>query len=148
MGTLALGHIFENKLSYINVRKYIDALVDSMNPSNNFKAFLKDIEKEFQQDTQVLNDIKELGHEDLLALNQNIKKFNIDFDKLNNSYYDKNYFGDDELKQLFSSISRQAHRVENISHKYLYLDQTKTQTPDYIKEGLAKLSQEALGKKL
>lgn len=92
--------------------------------------------------------IKNLGLEELNLLNQSIKKFNLKFDKLNNHYYDKSYNNDGELKRLFISISRQAHRIENLSHKYLYQKQNSSGSPDYIKEGLAKLSQKALFKTL
>jgi hypothetical protein len=143
MTILTLGYSFEEKLNDINI---IDGDIAAY--SDGFKILLKEIEREFREDIQVLTDIKELNHEGLQLLNQKIKKFNTDFDKLNNLYYDKNYFDDGELKQLFLSISRQAHKVENISHKHLYLNQPATQTPDYIKEGLAKFSRETISKKL
>jgi hypothetical protein len=138
-----LGYSFEEKLNDINI---IDGNIAVY--SDNFKNLLKEIEKEFREDIQILTDINELDHSGLQLLHQKIKKFNTYFDKLNDLYYDKHYFDDGELKQLFLSISRQAHKVENISHKHLYLNQRASQTPDYIKEGLAKFSRETISKKL
>jgi hypothetical protein len=148
MSVLASGHIFDNELYYSSFKKHITGIAERKTADDGFKTFLKDIEKEFQQDTQLLTDIEELNHDELDILNRNVKKFNADFDKLNDLYYDKSYFNDGELKQLFASISRQAHKVENTTRKYLYVNQSSVETPGYIKDGLSKFSQEALGKKL
>ncbi|OIQ70360.1 hypothetical protein GALL_480270 [mine drainage metagenome] len=149
MSILTLGQSFESKSFYIQIKEYINKIKGQITSENNsFKNLLIEIEKEFMEDTQVFTDIKKMNSEELKTLNQGIKKFNNHFDKVNTLYYDKNYFADGELKQLFQSISRQAHKIENISHKYLFIDQTKTQTPDYIKEGLANFSRETISKKL
>lgn len=92
--------------------------------------------------------MKELIRDELYLLNQKIKDFNAGFDKLNDLYYDKSYFNDRELKQLFSSISRRAHKFENTSHKYLFVNEASSQTSDHIKEGLAKFSQDTVSKKI
>src|ERR1700733_4905240 len=138
MSILTLGYNFEERLNYTHIKKYIASIKRRFTAEDvDFKTLLQKIEKEFQTDTQVITDIKNLGRDELQTLNQQIKKFNLAFDKLNNLYYDENYNKDGELKQLFSSISRQAHRIENVSHKYLYQKQNATQTPNYIRDGLA-----------
>jgi predicted nuclease with TOPRIM domain len=149
MSILTLGQGFESTLFYIQIKEYINKIKGQLISENdNFKDLLIETERKFREDTQIFTDIKKMSVEDLKVLNQSIKKFNDHLDKLNNLYYDENYFGDGELKQLFFSISRQAHQVENISRKYLFTDHATTQTPDYIKEGLANFSRQTISNKL
>lgn len=148
MSVLTLEHVFDRDSNYHNISKYIVAIKKGCIPDDSFKAFLKTIENEFSEDTQIIEIIKGLPVDDLSALNKKIKKFNIGFDRLNDLYYDKGYFNDAGIKQLFSSVSRQAHKIENTSHKYLFISDTKDQAPDHIKEGLTKFSQETIGRKL
>jgi len=148
MSVLTLEHVFDRDSNYHNISKYIVAIKKGGIPDDSFKTFLKTIENEFSEDTKIIEDIKRLPDDELSALSQKIKKFNIGFDQLNDLYYDKGYFNDAGIKQLFSSVSRQAHKIENTSHKYLFIGDTKSQAPDHIKEGLAKFSQETIGRKL
>ena len=149
MSILVLGRSFEEKSAYIAIRKYIDLIKGRFSAGNeNFKNLLKEIEKDFREETQVLNEVGSLNLKDLEFLNQRINKFNTDFDKLNSECYDKNYYDDGELKQLFSSISRQAHKIETTSRKYLLKSHLPDQTETHIKEGLAEFSKQALLKKL
>ena len=149
MSILALGYSFEKKLSFLDIKKYIGSIKQQFTPGNDrVKSMLKEIEEDIQRETQVLTDIKNLNQAELEILFQKINKFNIEFDKLNSSYYDKNYDGDGELKQLFSTISRQASRIENFSRKYLLRDTERKATPEYIKEGLAEFSKQTLAKKI
>lgn len=150
MSILTLEDSFETKLHDINVRKYIFNIIRGRVTSYNhsFKKLLKEIDTDFQQDTQIITDIKSLNNSELKLLNQKIKRFNKVFDKINNMYFNKDYFDDGELRQLFSSISRQAHKVENISHKYLYINSDSSPIPDYMKNGLMGFSQENISKKL
>jgi hypothetical protein len=150
MSVLTLEYSFENKLRDINVRKFIFSIIRGRvtSYSENIKKLLAQVDNEFQQEKQILTDIEKLDHSELKLLNKKFKRINSYFDKLNDMYYNENYFGDAELKQIFTSISRQTHKVENLSHKYLYLDHSQSQTPEYIKEALANFSQDAISKKI
>jgi predicted nuclease with TOPRIM domain len=143
MSTSTLNYNFEERLNDFIIIEGTDLFNEE-----SFKNILKELEYEFQQDTRVLSDIKELDEERLKRLNTNIKKFNDRFDSLNDSYYSCDYFNDGELKQLFTSLTRKAHKIENSIHKYLHQNSLFVATPDYIKEGLAKVSGEAIAEKL
>jgi len=115
---------------------------------NDFKTFLSTFLAEIKHDDNFISNIKNLSEEDLYSSYKGLKKLNSLFDRLHQSYYDKQYLQDEELKILLGSVGNQLHKLENVSHKYYTKHLPIEKTPDYIKSGLSQYSQETLSKKL
>ncbi len=115
---------------------------------NDFKEFLVRFLEEIKHIDTSLTNIKNLDRNDLHTLYVDFKQLSSVFDKLHQSYYDKRYMDDEELKSLLKSTEKQLHKLANISHKYYTKHLPIEKAPDYLKSGLVQYSQEVLNKKL
>ncbi len=116
---------------------------------NNYKRDLQHLLDVLERDTVDLSGLNDLDADELKYLHKKVKRYSTLFDNLYDRYYVADFFKDAELKQLFRSICRKLHKLENACQKKLQKDfQSGTETKKYIKDGLAQISQEALGKVL
>jgi hypothetical protein len=116
--------------------------------SNNFKGFLLNFINEVKPMDSLLKNIANLNTQDLNSLYHDSKYLSSVFDKTHQKYYEKNYFNDAELKSMLKDIGKTLHRLENLAHNCYTKNLPNEKTPDYIKSGLTKYSQEVLSKKL
>ena len=79
---------------------------------------------------------------------KSIRRLNAFFEKMHDRLQNKQYYGDIELKNQFKAISKRLNTIEITCFKYLMKDAPIEKTPAYIKDGLAKLSQESIAHKL
>jgi len=115
---------------------------------NDFKKFLVHFFNEIMQMDVLFLNIKNFDRDDLNSLYVDSQQLSSAFDKLHQSYYDKHYLEDGELKSLLKSTEKQLHKLANISHKYYTKRLPIEKAPDYLKSGLVQYSQEVLNKKL
>ncbi|MFC0516156.1 hypothetical protein ACFFGT_18185 [Mucilaginibacter angelicae] len=141
----------ESKVRDINFGSYFSDLFfgHAANRNDGFKRSLVEFTEMIKEDVGDLSFLKELNPTDLLLIYQRLEKLNNVFDKLNDLYYSSNYFEDKELGEIFRRLTRQLHKIENLSFKYLNRSNAITDsTPAYIKEGLANFSRENIAVKL
>jgi hypothetical protein len=142
----------ESKVRDINFGSYFSDLLfgDAANRSSyEFKRSLVEFAEMIKEDVGDLSFLKELNSADLQLIYQRLEKLNKVFDKLNDLYYSSNYFEDKELGEVFRRLTRQLHKIENLSFKYLNRDSSiSDSTPAYIKQGLANFSRENIAIKL
>jgi Sec7-like guanine-nucleotide exchange factor len=86
-----------------------------------------------------LDKIKSMGKSELDSYYKSIKKRNAFFEKTHDKFQSQAYFNDTQLKTLFKSISKRLNTAEILSYRYLMQDMPVEKTPEYIKDGLAKL---------
>ena len=146
MRNLALEFNFNDRFKTISFKELLLEIISGKMSllSQKFKLILKDLLYSLEFDLEGIESIKAMELPELINAYNNIKRFNNFFDKMHDKYNSVNYFKDAELKGLFKSVSRRAHTIENICHKNICKHNQPVVTPDYIKMGLAKLSQEAL----
>lgn len=142
----------ESKVRNINFGSYFSYLFFGNATSNNdkFKQSLIEFAEMIKEEVGDLSFLKELNPTDLQLIYQRLEKLNNVFDKLNDLYYSSNYFEDQELGEIFRRLTRQLHKIENLSFKYLNKGNINSAdlTPAYIKDGLANFSKENITVKL
>ncbi|HEY9195932.1 MAG TPA: hypothetical protein VIM77_06690, partial [Mucilaginibacter sp.] len=136
----------------INFGSYFSDLLfgDAANRNRDeFKQSLVEFAEMIKEDVGDLSFLKELNPRDLLLIYQRLERINNVFDKLNDLYYSSNYFEDKELGEVFRHLTRQLHKIENLSFKYLNKGNGSVDsTPEFIKQGLANFSRENIAIKL
>ena len=130
------------KISFQNV--VVDLLTGN---SDAFKDVLKAVADYLENNFENLNDLKFFDNKELTTFHRKFRIYSTMYDKLNDMYHAENYFHDQELKLLFKTINRNLHKIENVSYRYLMKDGLIDLTPVYLKEGVSKLSQEAMSSK-
>jgi len=95
-----------------------------------------------------LEDIKLFDKKELESYYKSIRRLNAFFEKMHDRFQNKEYFGDPELKNQFKTISKRLNTIELTCFKWLMKSTPVEKVPQYIKDGLAKLSQESIGQKL
>lgn len=140
----------ENQAKKINIKDYLFNIVSGhvYSYTKNFKETLKELQETLEKNTNDLGSLKGSGKKDLEKIYFKLKKNNTLFDKLNDLYHSSNYFQDEELKDIFRSITRNLHKIENLSYKHLNRDIQVDSTPKYIKKGLTNFSQKNIAKRL
>lgn len=141
----------ETKVKDINFGSYFSYLLfgHATTLNEKFKKSLIEFNEIIKEDVGDLSFLKELHPDDLKLVHQRLENLNNVFDKLNDLYYSSNYFDDKELKSIFRLLTRQLHKIENLSVKYLNKESNIVDsTPDYIKQGLANFSRENIIVKL
>ena len=114
-----------------------------------FKNLLKQVSGSLDSSIQSLNaDLNDIEIDELEKLHLKYKKFSKFYDKLNDKYFSENYFNDPDIKILFRNISKNFHKLENISYKHLIQDNQVEPAPDYLKEGISQVSRNVVGEKL
>ncbi|MEO3404552.1 hypothetical protein AAFN85_11665 [Mucilaginibacter sp. CAU 1740] len=149
MTTALLIQDVESKVKDIDFGSYFSDLFFGHSISNDrFKKSLTEFNEKLKEEVGDMSFLKELNQSDLTLIYQRLEKWNNVFDKLNDLYYSSNYFEDKELKDVFRVLTRQLHKIENLSFKRLNKDNAVDTTPEYIKEGLANFSKENIAVKL
>ncbi len=95
-----------------------------------------------------IESIKVFDKKELESYYKSVRRLNAFFEKMHDRFQNKQYFDDPELKNQFKAISKRLNTIEITCFKYLMKDVPVEKTPGYIKEGLAKLSQESIAQKL
>jgi hypothetical protein len=108
---------------------------------DNFLKTLDDLEIPVEN-------IRLLDKDELESYYKSIRRLNAFFEKMHDKFQDKQYFGDPGFKDRFKTISKRLNTIEITCFKYLMKDAPVEKTPGYIKDGLAKLSQETIAQKL
>ena len=146
MVTALLIQEIEEKSKGIGLKRlFMDSIIKK---KDGYKAILNEIALTLEEKTSTLTDLKDLDKSELKQIYNRVKKYSTLFDKLDEKYADNDYFNDKEIKHSFRLITRNIHKFEFTVRKYLYKNSTPIQTPDYIKENLARLSHEAIVSKL
>jgi len=136
-----------NKFNLGNMlTSFISGKIFSLN--DRFKTDLNDFSAVIEKKAQFVDEFKELQIDELRDINFTAKKYSEVFDKLNDKYHSIDYMNDPEIKTHLKSITRNLHKIENYSHKYLYKSDIRTESDLYLKESLSKLSQETLNQKI
>lgn len=150
MRVLTLEYDIEKKLKAFNLKEFFLGFVSGHISSyqTNFKNDLKTMLADVENVSDNIGQVKELDILEVKTLHSKANEISTLFDKLNDLYDGSNYFEDEELKQLFRSISRKLHKIENVSQGRLFDVSQEPAIPDYIKEGLAQFSKEAIANKL
>jgi hypothetical protein len=128
---------------FLDILDHADSyLTTSFHPVlDNFLKTLNDLEIP-------LENIKLLDKNELESYYKNIRRLNSFFEKMHDRFQNKQYFGDSELKNQFMTISKSLNTIEITCFKYLMKDAPIEKTQEYIKDGLAKLSQESIARKI
>jgi len=92
--------------------------------------------------------IDELDIDTATKLLAEFKKVTQRFDNLDERVARSNYFQDASLKQSFKYFLRTLYKTEAKLHKVISRNNSVEPTPNYIKEGLNSISQEAISKSL
>jgi hypothetical protein len=94
------------------------------------------------------SNIKLISRTELESYYKTVKRLNSFFLKMHDKFQSKNYLDDKELKTQFKTISKRLNAIEFTCFKYLMKDEPVDKTPEYIVQGLAEFSKEAIGEKL
>ena len=92
--------------------------------------------------------IKLFDKKELESYYKSVRRLNAFFEKMHERFQNKQYFGDPAVKNQFKALSKRLNAIEITSFKYLMKDAPVESTSEYIKDGLAKLSQESIAQKL
>ena len=125
--------------------------LDMLDHSNNYLSFhpaLDNFLKTLEIFDVPLESIKLFDKEQLESHYKSVRRLNGFFEKMHDRFQNKEYFGDSALKNQFKVLSKRLNTIEITSFKYLMKDAPVEKTPGYVKEGLAKLSQEFIAQKL
>ncbi len=79
---------------------------------------------------------------------KSVKRLNSFFEKIHDKFQSIRYFDNPELKLQFKSISKRLNNIEITCFKYLMKGAPVEKIPEYLKNGLAKLSKEFITQKL
>ena len=128
---------------FLDILSHADSYLErSFNPVlDNFLKTLYELEIPVEN-------FRLLDRDELESYYKSIRRLNAFFEKMHDKFQEKQYFGDPNLKDRFKTISKRLNTIEITCYKNLMKGAPLEKTPGYIKEGLARLSQDTIAQKL